>query len=106
MCIRDRYKDYRLYVISRIPSLRVLDFSKVKQKERDEAKKKYGDWLANKKLMESKGLDRREKIKLAIENATTMEEVNRLELLLKSSELSEAIFDQKLNEIKGGTLFK
>ncbi len=34
-------KHYRLYTIYRIPSLRILDFKKIKQKERDEAQKLY-----------------------------------------------------------------
>jgi len=34
-------KHYRLYTIYRLPHLRILDFKKVKQTERDEAKKLY-----------------------------------------------------------------
>ncbi len=34
-------KHYRLYTIYRIPSLRILDFKKVKQRERDEAQQLY-----------------------------------------------------------------
>eukprot|EP00245_Coleochaete_scutata_P004176 TRINITY_DN16448_c0_g1_i1.p1 TRINITY_DN16448_c0_g1~~TRINITY_DN16448_c0_g1_i1.p1 ORF type:complete len:279 (-),score=77.88 TRINITY_DN16448_c0_g1_i1:488-1324(-) len=34
--------NYRLYVIHKLPKLRLLDFKKVKQKERDEAKKLFG----------------------------------------------------------------
>lgn len=35
-------KEYRLYAISRCPHLKILDWKKVKQKERDEALKVYG----------------------------------------------------------------
>ncbi|WIA28146.1 hypothetical protein OEZ86_010715 [Tetradesmus obliquus] len=35
-------KEYRLYTISRCPKLKVLDFKKVKQKEREQAEKLYG----------------------------------------------------------------
>eukprot|EP00898_Chlorokybus_atmophyticus_P002290 jgi/Chlat1/3061/Chrsp21S03382 len=34
--------NYRLYVLHRVPSLRLLDFKKVKQKEREEAEKLFG----------------------------------------------------------------
>lgn len=35
-------KEYRLYAISRCPHLKILDWKKVKQKEREEATKVYG----------------------------------------------------------------
>lgn len=35
-------KEYRSYVIHRMPHVRVLDFRKVKQRERDEAKRLFG----------------------------------------------------------------
>lgn len=43
-------------------------------------------------------MTKKEKIKLAIQKAKTVEEVNRLGMLLKIGELSEAILDQKLIE--------
>mmetsp|Transcript_16730 Transcript_16730/g.21327 ORF Transcript_16730/g.21327 Transcript_16730/m.21327 type:complete len:96 (-) Transcript_16730:64-351(-) len=36
-------KNYRLFVIHRLPTLRMLDFRKVKLKERKEAKEMFGD---------------------------------------------------------------
>ncbi|ORZ31882.1 leucine-rich repeat-domain-containing protein [Catenaria anguillulae PL171] len=36
-----RHKDYRLYVVHRLPSVRVLDFEKVLDKERSAAKKRF-----------------------------------------------------------------
>lgn len=39
-------------------------------------------------------------IKGLIERAQTVEEVNRLELLLKTEEINESLFDQKLKEFK------
>jgi len=75
--------DYRLYVISRIPSLKVLDFQKVKQQEREKAVEKFG------KPAEETGVESeaaiREKLRIAIENATSLEEINRIEALLKAS---------------------
>mmetsp|Transcript_32121 Transcript_32121/g.91095 ORF Transcript_32121/g.91095 Transcript_32121/m.91095 type:complete len:267 (-) Transcript_32121:363-1163(-) len=38
--------DYRLYVISRLKHLKVLDFRKIKEKERAEAQAKFGDGQA------------------------------------------------------------
>eukprot|EP00897_Mesotaenium_endlicherianum_P009025 jgi/Mesen1/8150/ME000438S07252 len=35
--------NYRLYLVHKLPKLRLLDFKKVKQKEREEAKKMFGD---------------------------------------------------------------
>lgn len=35
--------EYRLYVLSLLPQLKVLDFQKVKDKERDLAKQRFGD---------------------------------------------------------------
>lgn len=35
--------DYRLFVIHRLPNLKVLDFQKVKQQEREAAKAKFGE---------------------------------------------------------------
>jgi len=34
-----KLKNYRLHTIARIPSLKILDFQKVKEKEREEARK-------------------------------------------------------------------
>ena len=38
-----KIKNYRLYVIYKIPSLRILDFQRVTQKEREQAQKKFGN---------------------------------------------------------------
>ena len=37
-----KMKNYRLYVIYKIPTLRILDYQRVTKKEREEAKKKFG----------------------------------------------------------------
>ncbi|KAK9450371.1 leucine-rich repeat-domain-containing protein [Limtongia smithiae] len=37
-----RKENYRLYVIAKVPSVRILDFQKVKQSEREEARSLYG----------------------------------------------------------------
>lgn len=38
--------------------------------------------------------------KALIEKADTIEEVNRLELLLKTEEINESLFEQRLKELK------
>ena len=99
-------KHYRLYVIYKVPQVRVLDFQKVKLKERQEAEKmfkgKRGAQLA-KDIARSKtfnpgaGLptDKKkggpspgdvEAIKNAIANASTLAEVERLKGLLQSGQ--------------------
>lgn len=39
-------------------------------------------------------------MKALIEKADTIEEVNRLELLLKTEEINESLFEQRLKELK------
>ena len=45
-------------------------------------------------------IDKKQKIKSVIENASTVEEINRIELLLKSKEFNDNFFDKKFLEIK------
>ncbi|XP_017297402.1 U2 small nuclear ribonucleoprotein A' [Kryptolebias marmoratus] len=101
-------KHYRLYVINKLPQIRVLDFQKVKLKERQEAEKmfkgKRGAQLA-------KDLSRRmktftpgvpvqqekrrtgpsqaevEAIKSAISNASSLAEVERLKGMLQAGQI-------------------
>uniref|UniRef100_G1TDN3 U2A'/phosphoprotein 32 family A C-terminal domain-containing protein n=1 Tax=Oryctolagus cuniculus TaxID=9986 RepID=G1TDN3_RABIT len=101
-------KHYRLYVIYKVPQVRVLDFQKVKLKERQEAEKmfkgKRGAQLAKDIARRSKtfnpgaGLpaDKKkggpspgdvEAIKNAIANASTLAEVERLKGLLQSGQI-------------------
>ncbi|KAL3818453.1 hypothetical protein ACJIZ3_004358 [Penstemon smallii] len=106
--------NYRLYVIHKLKSLRVLDFRKVKQKERAEANKLFASKEAEEEakresvktvvpneIPSSKGADKEEQtpkpaaptpdqilaIKAAIVNSQTLEEVARLEQALKSGQL-------------------
>ncbi|OXB68963.1 hypothetical protein ASZ78_003432 [Callipepla squamata] len=101
-------KHYRLYVIYKVPQVRVLDFQKVKLKERQEAEKmfkgKRGAQLAKDIARRSKtfnpgaGLptDKKkagpspgdvEAIKTAIANASTLAEVERLKGLLQAGQI-------------------
>ncbi|KAI8887446.1 L domain-like protein, partial [Backusella circina FSU 941] len=100
---------YRLYIIYKVPQIRVLDFNKVKQSERKEAAALFakddgtdndlaksitdnktktfepGEGLENQGGV-SHGLtpDEQMKIKEALKQATSLDEISRLERLLKA----------------------
>ncbi|XP_072019219.1 U2 small nuclear ribonucleoprotein A'-like [Amphiura filiformis] len=102
-------KHYRLYVIHRIPQIRLLDFRKVRQREREQAallfKGKKGQQLVkdlgkrSRTFVPGAGIPGEKKapsgpspedvaaIKNAIANARTLEEVERLNQLLKSGQV-------------------
>jgi len=94
---------YRPYVINKLPNLRVLDFRKVKLKEREEARKlfksKKGKELAKEIAKTSQqqvsemggrtqvggpSAEEARAIREAIAKATTLEEVGRLDQMLKA----------------------
>lgn len=97
---------YRPYVIYKLPQLRLLDFRKIKMKERDEAKALFksrkGKELQKELLKRAKtftpggGLSELKKgpsemdlkrIREAICNATSLEEVERLHLQIQTGQL-------------------
>ncbi|XP_034437591.1 U2 small nuclear ribonucleoprotein A' isoform X2 [Hippoglossus hippoglossus] len=101
-------KHYRLYVISKIPQIRVLDFQKVKLKERQEAEKmfkgKRGAQLAKDIAKRTKTftpgvaaqLEKKktgpsqadvEAVKNAIANASSLAEVERLKGMLQAGQI-------------------
>ncbi|XP_031734063.1 U2 small nuclear ribonucleoprotein A' [Anarrhichthys ocellatus] len=101
-------KHYRLYVINKIPQIRVLDFQKVKLKERQEAEKmfkgKRGAQLAKDIARRTKTftpgvaaqLEKKrtgpsqadvEAIKSAIANASSLAEVERLKGMLQAGQI-------------------
>ncbi|KAL6003660.1 hypothetical protein ACLOJK_023893 [Asimina triloba] len=106
--------NYRLYVIHKLKKLRLLDFKKVKQKERDEAEKLFASKEAIEEVKKQSvktftpgevanaaEVSKEEKttkatgptpeqiiaIKAAIVNSQTLEEVARLEQALKTGQL-------------------
>ncbi|XP_076143497.1 U2 small nuclear ribonucleoprotein A' [Alosa pseudoharengus] len=108
-------KHYRLYVINKIPQVRVLDFQKVKLKERQEAEKmfkgKRGAQLAKDIAKRTKTFtpgavlqaDKKrtgpspadvEAIKNAIASATSLAEVERLKGMLQSGQIPGRDFRQ------------
>jgi len=92
---------YRLYVINKIPSLKILDFRKIKQNEKNEAKKLFGgkegeklkNDIASQRSAPTQAADegltaeQRQRIKDAIGRAQTLEEVQKLELILQSGKI-------------------
>ncbi|KAM8888139.1 U2 small nuclear ribonucleoprotein A' [Synchiropus picturatus] len=101
-------KHYRLYVINKLPQIRVLDFQKVKMKERQEAEKmfkgKRGAQLAKDIAKQPKTftpgaaqqLEKKktgpsysdvEAIKNAIANASSLAEVERLKGMLQAGQI-------------------
>lgn len=98
-------RQYREYVVYRFPQLRLLDFRKIKQKERAEAveyfRSKRGKEMAKEIAKKAKsqtsgnGLpdkpltnpEERAKIREAISDASSLEEVQRLSKLLQSGHM-------------------
>lgn len=94
--------NYRLYIIHLLPELRLLDFKKIKQKEREEAKALFGTFDAKKSdrtrseekdevndeatTASSAGKDwtreQSQAISAAISSTTSLDELNRLESAL------------------------
>jgi U2 small nuclear ribonucleoprotein A' len=98
--------NYRYYVINKLPDLKVLDFRKIKRKEREEAAKLFGAPVRKAKPTKGKkpaaqaktfvpgesavvapssvpaakpAVDSQLALKAAVENARTLEEVERIE---------------------------
>lgn len=107
-----RRQHYRLYVIHKIPSLKVLDFSKIKPTERKDAARLFssaagklmeqdvsaertfepGDGLPSQNPMANLTDAQKQQVRDAIAGATTAEEVDRIERQLKAGILPAAKF--------------
>jgi len=101
--------NYRLYVIHKLPQVRVLDFQRIKQKERLRAKEFFGSQMGMKVIQQvtnrqaktfvpgapidsefgpdGRSNADREAIKKAIMEAKTLEEVERLSQMLQSGQI-------------------
>merc|ERR1712023_213569 len=85
---------YRLYVIHCIPSLRLLDFRRVRIKERRAARQLYADEEGKEKKtrtfnpgeIDTEATEKLEKIKSAISNVKSVEEAMQLEQALSTGE--------------------
>uniref|UniRef100_A0ABD2WG43 Probable U2 small nuclear ribonucleoprotein A' n=1 Tax=Trichogramma kaykai TaxID=54128 RepID=A0ABD2WG43_9HYME len=96
---------YRQYIIFKMPNLKLLDFKKIKMKEREEVneffKSPRGKEIAKDITKKAKAIshgsnnvdrplmsnEERAKIKEAISNATSLEEVQRLSKLLQAGQI-------------------
>lgn len=123
---------YRLYVINKLPQLRVLDFQRIKQREREAAKRMFsgkrgqegsqkgrkaktfvpGGSPAGARPLPSKPLPQPSKdiaaIKAAIANARSLDEVQRLEMLLKAGQVpggnkQNNNVDEEMEDVSNGT---
>ncbi|CAK71633.1 unnamed protein product (macronuclear) [Paramecium tetraurelia] len=82
--------DYRYKVIAILPNLKILDFNKVTQSERQKAEESFKpdeltDYM-NLINLKDATLDK-EHIKKLLENAKTFDQINQLEMLLKQQQV-------------------
>merc|ERR1712079_924016 len=118
--------NYRLFVIHKFSNLRVLDFKKVKQKERDSAKELFKSKKGKEQLKEiekkaktfvpggnlpelklksnAAGLtpEQVKNIKMAISKATTLEEIERLNTMLRTGQIPGGSMHSNGNGVKNG----
>lgn len=90
---------YRLFVIHHCPSVRVLDYKRIKQQERNAAKKIFGSKTAEEAPEKAKTFvpgepvkkvqtaQDKEAIRAAIAKASSLDEIRRLELMLSSGSI-------------------
>lgn len=116
-------ENYRMYIIYKLPSVRVIDFNRVRQTEREAAKKLFkgksgkkardaiqksvhtedpsevetsgsGSGGAGQKLTD----EDRDKIKEAIRNAKSLSEVNYLQSILASGKIPEKGWNRQMDQ--------
>eukprot|EP01127_Copromyxa_protea_P001610 TRINITY_DN11572_c0_g1_i1.p1 TRINITY_DN11572_c0_g1~~TRINITY_DN11572_c0_g1_i1.p1 ORF type:complete len:253 (+),score=63.93 TRINITY_DN11572_c0_g1_i1:79-837(+) len=109
-----RHPQYRLYLIYKIPTLKWLDFQKVKKQERIEAKALFGGEEGQKlkqsiektrtfepgRTMEGLTAEQKEKIRAALDKAETLADIQSLERILQSQKFPKD-FDYKFGDKKG-----
>ncbi|KAH9555859.1 hypothetical protein CY35_08G138700 [Sphagnum magellanicum] len=131
LCLLDnlvtKKPQYRFYLINKLPKLRLLDFKKVKLKERQEANRQFGlpekenaapspppakTFVPGEVVVEASPVQPEEPsskgptpqqilaIKAAIANSQTLEEVARLEKALKSGELLADLKQTRNEEVQ------
>lgn len=114
--------NYRLYVIHKLPDLKILDYRKIKRKEREEAAKLFGQPAKKEKTKKKaqntktfvpgetttttpipiasqpKVLEAQLAFKAALDSAQTMEEVERLERAVATGATLTTTQDAEMNE--------
>nr|CEL67217.1 TPA: U2 small nuclear ribonucleoprotein, putative [Neospora caninum Liverpool] len=118
---------YRLFVIFNLPKLRFLDYKRVTQQEREQARNTFkgekgaklaheiapprkahaalgvGSVGAEEKKATDTSADQIERIKLAIAKATTMEEITRLESALKAGYIPDELLNSEKTQSSDAT---
>lgn len=90
--------NYRLYIVHLLPQLRILDFSRIKMKERRESKRIFGvraktpseptqNSKRQKTILNGLSEEEQKRIRDAIKNAKSLEEISELENKLASGKL-------------------
>ncbi|CAI2378186.1 unnamed protein product [Moneuplotes crassus] len=113
-----KQEHYRLYCISKIPSLKILDFGKVTLKERVAAREMFGEIkgqefveelkkkqkiLKEKSKMTKEGKQRRQRaieLKQMIEKAETLEEIMQIEKEMNDGKYEEILKEMEEEEAK------
>jgi len=101
-----KHKHYRLYIIFKLPSVKVLDFQKVKSKERAEAAKLFDNeagaqlvsTISQMKAVPTTSVtvpalteEQKQKIQEMIGKASTSEEIQRLDRALRSGKVPKSL---------------
>lgn len=109
-------KHYRLYTIYRLPSLKVLDFKKVKEREREEAQKLYkGKKLKKKekpktfipgeqldKLNQTGGFDQQKQTQRVERVQATKEDIEAIRVRVQPKFYSKLIYFRYFSLLKDG----
>jgi len=116
--------NYRYYVIHKLPDLKILDFRKIKRKERVESERLFGPPVRKSKINKkggkqapaktfipgepavaaptskapAKAADSRTALKAAVESAKTLEEVERIERAMSTGGIVPAPVDVDMTE--------
>lgn len=90
-------KDYRELMAAKFPKLQVLDFQRVTPAERSRGLQLFP--ASQESPGELRGMTKKEKVRLLIEAAKTVEELTSLELLLRLGDVNEALLDQRIKEL-------
>ena len=118
-------QNYRLFVVHKFPNLKVLDFRKVKQKERDSAKALFkskrgkdqlreiekkaktfvpGGNMPNDRKSNTSGLtpEQVRNIKASITKATSLDEIERLNIMLRTGNIPGGQFGNGNAQFRNG----
>lgn len=89
---------YRLFVIHHLPKLKLLDFRKIKPKERQASEKLFGNPKQAQSIHEAEAKSQKQQkqresrnIQKALSQATTLEQVNQLSSQLASGQVPESM---------------